>query len=193
MRSASTVGATPGLAGEKTRRRWPIARCLRQSTSSTTSTTSTKCVVPSMAGVPPGSVGAASDAAGLSHSHCGGDEDRRRYRQQLVQKPQHATVTGTSACSASARSTVALRCRIGASAFSTLIRQRPLNAIMRMAQPLPRREQWTWQAHHGERDLNPRVREQPRRATETCRLCFLCGSKWLRFFNMSREALTLDD
>ena len=123
MRSASTVGATPGLAGEKTRRRWPIARCLRQSTSSTTST---KCVVPSMAGVPPGSVGAASDAAGLSHSHCGGDEDRRRYRQQLVQKPQHATVTGTSACSASARSTVALRCRIGASAFSTLIRQCPL-------------------------------------------------------------------
>ncbi len=35
------------------------------------------------------------------------------------------------------------------------------NAIMRRARPLPRREQWTRQVHHGELDTNPRVREQP--------------------------------
>jgi hypothetical protein len=35
------------------------------------------------------------------------------------------------------------------------------NAIMRRAKPLPRREQWIGQAHQGELDTNPRVREQP--------------------------------
>jgi len=35
------------------------------------------------------------------------------------------------------------------------------NAIMRRAKPQPRREQWTRQAHHGELDPNPRIREQP--------------------------------
>ena len=40
------------------------------------------------------------------------------------------------------------------------------NAIMRRAKPLPRREQWTRQAHHGELDPNPRLREQPRLRTD---------------------------
>ncbi len=35
------------------------------------------------------------------------------------------------------------------------------NAIMQRAEPLLRREQWIRQAHHGELDSDPRVREQP--------------------------------
>ena len=37
-----------------------------------------------------------------------------------------------------------------------------LNAIMGRAEPVPRSEQRVRQAHQGELDPNPRVREQPR-------------------------------
>ena len=40
------------------------------------------------------------------------------------------------------------------------------NAIMRRAELLPRREQWIRQAHQGELDLTPRVREQPRLSSD---------------------------
>jgi len=42
------------------------------------------------------------------------------------------------------------------------------NAIMRRAEPLPRREQWIRQAHQyqGELDIQPRVREHPRLEAE---------------------------
>ena len=94
-------------------------------------------------------------ACGAMERTSSGQPRRLRLRRNNVQGFRESGSDVPVGTAASARSTEALRCLIEASAFSTLIRQRPPNAIMRRAKPLPRREQWTRQAHRGELDPNP--------------------------------------